>query len=72
MSELFVINDENNICFGIYTHLETVKKYLKNIFKKTPDFKHYGYKIQVYNLIGNEYIPANKIYTYSFDKIIEN
>jgi hypothetical protein len=79
-NELFIISrnidnifNENNdiICCGIYTNLEIAKYNLKNIYKKTPDYKHYGYKIQVYELVENEYKLINKIYIYTFDKFIE-
>lgn len=80
-NELFIIccdlnNDVNSDlemikCLGIYTELENAKYDLKNIFKMTPDYKYYGYKIQVYKLIENKYKLTNKKYKYIFDKFIE-
>jgi hypothetical protein len=76
-NKLFIIsrniNDDNSIiCYGIYTNLEIAKSNLKTIYKKTPDYKHYGYKIEVYELIESEYHLTNKVYTYQFDKFVES
>jgi hypothetical protein len=76
---LFIINYDiddldpiNGIaCCGIYNELEKAKEELKNIFNKTPDYKFFGYKIMVYNLVNNEYKFSNKIYIYKFDEFIE-
>ena len=66
MSQLFVIGNENRIS-KIYDNLEKAKQQLKNIYDNTPDYKHYGYKIMVYNFHENEYIISNITYTYKFD-----
>jgi hypothetical protein len=81
MDKLFIINfdvdelddDWSNdiICSGIYTDLETAKNELKNICNNNYEYKFLGYKIMVYNLVGNKYIFTNKIYTYTFDEFIE-
>lgn len=75
-NKLFMICHDDHkcntfVCCGIYTDLESAKSNLKNIYKNIPDYKYYNYKIQVYNLIENEYILTNKIYTYKFDKFLE-
>jgi len=64
--QLFVINC-NNATHGFYTNLEKAKHELLNIYHKTPDFKHFGYKIDLYELVDEEYITRNISYTYRFD-----
>ncbi len=61
------------LCSGFYADLETAKEKLKNIWGRTTDFKMYGYRINVYDLVGNEYVMnPNKKYTYRFDEFIES
>ncbi len=64
---IFVIKNEDDGIIKFYNDLEKAKNELKNIFKKTCDFKHYCYEINVYNLVDNEYIITNVSYTYKFD-----
>lgn len=48
MSEtLFIIKNETGI-ISLFDNLEKAKNELKNIYKKTIDFKHYGYEINGY------------------------
>lgn len=76
-SKLFIISydadnyEENQCDIGFYTDLEIAKNKLKDIYNKTPDYKYYGYKISVYELVGSEYITTHKIYVYSFDNFTE-
>ena len=49
----------------LFDNLEKAKNELKNIYKKTIDFKHYGYI-----LINDEYV-FHSTYTYYFDKFVE-
>lgn len=66
-NQLFIIKHCDGID-RIYTDLLQAKIELKNIYSKIPDYKHYDYQINVYNLIDYEYVISNTIYTYSFDK----
>ena len=61
------------ICCGIYESLDEAKNELKEIYEQTPDYKYYGYKIMVYELLKDKrkYKFINKIYTYSFDSFSE-
>jgi len=76
-SQIFTIsyhadNYEENMCtVGIYIDLEIAKNKLKNIYNDTPDYKSYGYKINVYNLVGTEYIMTDIKYIYTFDKFTQ-
>jgi hypothetical protein len=72
-NQLFTIKC-NDVIYRLYTDLEKAKNELKNIYKRTPDYKHCGYHISVYNLnlVDNEYIFSNIIYTYTFDKFSNN
>lgn len=80
-NKLFIISRDINdnfldiknsiLCYGIYINLEIAKYNLKTIYQKTPDYKYYEYKIQVYELTENEYNLTDKIYIYQFDKFIE-
>jgi hypothetical protein len=63
-NELFVIKNDDGIC-SMYIDLDKAKNELISIYKKTPDYKHYGYQINVYILRDNEYITTNTIYTYN-------
>jgi len=65
-SQLFIIKKNNGV-YGFYSNLETAKKELKNIYDSTPDYKHYGYEINVHNLVNGEYIKTPISYTYRFD-----
>lgn len=69
--ELFVIQYDDGV-HGFYNDLERAKRELIDIFDKTPDFKHYGYKIIVYKLIENEYVMTKKTYTYQFQMFYTN
>ena len=70
MSEtLFIIKNETGI-ISLFDNLEKAKNELKNIYKKTIDFKHYGYEINGYILINDEYV-FHSTYTYYFDKFVE-
>jgi hypothetical protein len=63
---------EESMCtIGIYTDLETAKNKLKDIYNNTPDYKSYGYKINIYNLVGTEYIMTDIKYIYTFDQFSE-
>ena len=60
------------LCSGFYYNLETVKEKLKSIWRRTNDFKMYGYRINVYDLVDNEYVMnTNKKYTYKFNEFTE-
>jgi len=61
-------NVNDIVCGGIYTDLEVAKNELKNIYNKTPDYKHFGYKILLYTLVENKYKFTNRIYTYKFNE----
>lgn len=62
-SELFVISNDGEV-YGFYVDLEKAKNKLLNIKNKTCDYKHYGYKISVYNLVDNEFIITDTRYIY--------
>ena len=63
---IFIIkNDYETI--AIYDNLEKAKNELKNIYNRTTDYKYEDFHICVYNLMDNEYINSNIIYTYYFD-----
>ena len=53
-NQLYVIKNDYAI-IKFYSDLEKAKMELKNIYNKTPDFKHYDYFVNVYNLIDDEY-----------------
>ena len=61
-NELYVIKNDEGIC-SMYTDLYKAKNELIKIYNKTPDYKHYGYQINVYILHDNKYISTNKSYT---------
>ena len=65
-NQLFVINCEDGVC-GFYSNLEKAKDELKNIYNKTSDFKHFDFKIIVYNLLDDEYVITDETYKYRFD-----
>lgn len=69
--KLFIIKNDEGIC-GFYSDLEKAKKELKNIYNNKPDFKYYGYKINIYELVDNEYISTDYIYTYSSNIFFTN
>lgn len=65
--------DDKIMCSnGIFTEMEAAKQELKNIYKKTQDFKYWGYKIMIFHLVENKYIYSNQFITYRFDEFIEN
>ena len=74
--QLFIIDYEvvdecyetHTTCIGIYNDLETAKTEMRKIYKNTPDYKYFSYKIKVYQLTDNEYKFTNDFYTYSFDQ----
>jgi hypothetical protein len=68
---IFVIKNENGI-ISFFNNLEKAKTELKNIYKKTVDFKHYDYQINEFVLINNEFVFTNTTYKYFFDKFTEN
>lgn len=70
-NQLFIIKNNAGI-YALYTDLEKAKNELKNIYNKTPDYKHHCYQINVYNLVDNEYIITNITYTYIFDIFSKN
>lgn len=70
-NQLFIIKHDDGIR-GIYIDFTSAKNELKNIYKNTPDYNTYGYQINIYNLIDNEYIITNEYYTYNFDKFTKN
>jgi hypothetical protein len=65
-NQLFAIKC-NDVIYRLYTDLEKAKNELKNIYNRTPDYKYDNYHIAVYNLIDNEYINSQIIYTYTFN-----
>ena len=68
-NQLFVINCDNGT-HGFYTNLEKAKQELLIVYNKTPDFKHFGYEIDLYELVNEEYVSTNTSYTYRFDTFI--
>lgn len=66
-TELYVIKNDDGIC-SFYSELENAKEELKKIFNKIPDFKYYGYYINVYHMADGKYIYSKTSYSYSFDK----
>ena len=62
--QLYIIKNDNKI-IGYYTDINTAKRELKKIDNETVDYRTYGYQINVYNEVDNEYINTNKIYTYN-------
>ena len=51
--------------------MELAKEELIKIYKKTIDFKYYGYVINEYQLMDKKYIYTKTSYVYNFDKFIE-
>lgn len=64
MSELYIIVNNDDEIHGIYTDLQKAKDNLIEIYKNTPDFKLYGYRINVYQQRDGEYIFTNRFYQY--------
>ena len=62
MSEIFIITCYDGGIYGIYTDLQTTINKSYELYKNIPDFKYYGYKINTYRLMNNEYIYSNTIY----------
>ena len=73
MSNLYIIITtvlvQNNIeeIHGIFTNLQKAKDKLIDIYKNTPDFKSYGYRINKYELVDDEYVYINRFYSYRYD-----
>jgi hypothetical protein len=65
-NKLFVIKNLTDV-IGFYTDLEKAKNVLKEICNKNLGFKYYEYKINVYDLIDNEYKLTNRSYIYAFN-----
>jgi len=53
-AKLFVITNYDGGIYGIFIDFEKAKEKLHDIYKKTPDFKYYGYKINEYCLCRGE------------------
>jgi hypothetical protein len=70
-NKIFVIHNDTGIV-AFYADLEKAKNELKHIYEKTTDFKYYGYEINVYDLVDNEYKLTNISYTYRFDNFSMN
>jgi hypothetical protein len=66
-NQLFVIQHEYGV-YGLYTTLDKAKTTLKSIYNRLPDFKHYGYQINVYDLCDDEYKVTNISYTYTGER----
>jgi len=60
-AKLFVITNYDGGIYGIFIDFEKAKEKLHDIYKKTPDFKYYGYKINEYSLVDGEYILSSTI-----------
>ena len=69
--QLFVINYDDGVS-GFYIDLEKAKIELKNIYDKTPDYKYFDYKINVYKLNDKEYTITDTYYIYKFDTFLIN
>ena len=70
-NKIFIIKNEDHGIIALYNDLEKAKEELKEIYKKTIDFKFYKYQINVYELVDNEYTITNVKYTYYFDDFIK-
>jgi len=46
----------------MFTDLHEALHELNEIYKKTPDFKHYNYNIKVYDRINNKYTKSHQTY----------
>lgn len=66
ITELFVIKNDYGI-LSFYSELEIAKTELRNIYNKTPDYKHDDYFINIYHLQDGKYIYSKKSYSYTFD-----
>jgi len=64
-NKIYVIKNLTKV-LGLYNDLEKAKNKLKKIYKITVGLKYYEYKINVYDLVDNEYKFSNISYTYSF------
>ncbi len=62
--QLYIIKNNNGI-IGYYTDIDRAKRVLKRMYDEIVDYRNYGYEINVYNLVDNEYINSNKKYTYN-------
>lgn len=61
--QLFIVTHEHGTC-GFYTDIERAKTKLKYLFQTIPTFKGDGYKINVYNWFGHEYLLTDTYYLY--------
>ena len=62
--QLYVIKNNNGI-ISYYANIDKAKRELKRIYNDIVDNRNYGYQINVYNVVDNEYIRTDKIYTYN-------
>lgn len=69
--KLFIIENNDGIC-SFYSNLKTAKDELKKLYNNMPDFKYYGYRINIYELDDNEYIKTDYIYTYNSNIFFTN
>jgi len=68
-NKIYVI--ENDDCIiSFYVDLEKAKYELKRIYEITSDSTYWGYVINVYDLVDNEYKLTNIRYTYQFDTFL--
>lgn len=67
--QLYVLKNDVRI-IQFYSDLDKAKSELKNIYNKKPDFKHYGYFINIYNLEDGEYKYSKTSYSYKLDEFI--
>ena len=65
-NQLFIIKSNEGV-HSFYTNLNKAKSKLVDIYNEIYDYKQYGYKIEVYNLIQDEFIFSNITFTYCFN-----
>jgi len=65
-TQLFIIKSNEGV-HSFYTNINKAKSKLVAIYNETCDYKNYGYKIEVYNLIQDEFIFSNITFTYCCD-----
>ena len=61
--QLFIVAHEHGTC-GFYTDLGRAETKMRHLFQTIHTFKGDGYKINVYNWFGNEYLLTNTYHLY--------
>ena len=60
--KIFVIQYNEDSTHSLYADLEKAKNEITNIYKNTPNYNLYDYRINCYNLVDNVYILTDETY----------